>query len=572
MSAARWYGAALVPVVAACAVYLPALRNGFIWDDPLVLQQLRAIHSLGDLLVPPAIIPHYYFRPLIFLSYLVDRAFGGDTPFWFHASVVAFHALNTLLVFVVGSRLFAGDGLIAGGGALLFAVFPTHVESVAWMAGRSDVIVCTFVLLTVLLFMDRARRWSPWLGGVTLLLATLSKEMALACVVLVPLLDLLRTRQLYWSRYVPLALAALLYFILRQHALGAFVGGMPAASTPAQLGLDLVRALGFYVVRAVVPIGLCAYIPDVPDHAAYVAAGLIVPVLSLATIAMAWRRSRWEVAFLVAFFFLTLAPSLTVIVRRSASAVVADRYLYVPSVASCLLMAWAIARLAPRWPVALLILLAAVYTARTLPYARVWADDLTFWTDVATKVPGDALPNLELANALQDREQLPEAERALQRALAGKAYPEARVMAYNNLGILYRRMGRYDESLKAFADGVRIRPHPSLYHNLGMTLIARIEQEQRGGDQDAVTADIVKARAAFEQALKLGTLPAPTQASPIIGFPQWDPAKTHNLLGQVLFSLGDRAGAREHLETALRLNPSGPVADATRLYMQRLKD
>jgi tetratricopeptide (TPR) repeat protein len=195
----------------------------------------------------------------------------------------------------------------------------------------------------------------------------------------------------------------------------------------------------------------------------------------------------------------------------------------------------------------------------------VWADDLSFWSDVAAKVPDDALPHLELAGALQQRNRLEEAERALQQALAGKADPAVRAMTYNALGNLYRRRGRYEDAARAFEAGIQVGPHPTLYHNLGMTLMLQLEEEQRRGDQAAIARDIVRARDAFEQALQLGSLGASPQ-----GFPQWDAAKTHALLGQVLFSLGNRAAAREHLETSLRLEPTGPAADVTRRYLQSL--
>ena len=242
----RPFLAALVPVVAAIAVYLPALRNGFIWDDPLVLQQLRAIRSVGDLIVLPPAIPRYYFRPFIFITYWLDRMPGGEVPYWFHASVIGWHAVNTLLVFLLARRLFPAEWLIASGGALLFAVFPAHVESVAWMAGRSDVIVCTFVLLTVLLAMQREQLWSAWAAGGTLLLALLSKELAVAALVLIPLLDLISTGRLHWLRYVPLAVATAAYFVLRATALGTVVGGLPTGATPLQVVVDLLCAIGFY--------------------------------------------------------------------------------------------------------------------------------------------------------------------------------------------------------------------------------------------------------------------------------------------------------------------------------------
>jgi tetratricopeptide (TPR) repeat protein len=563
---------AAVAVGAAVVVYARSLSGGFIWDDPLVLQQLRPIQSLRDLLFPPPIIPKFYFRPLIFVSYLLDRTLGGETPFWFHASVLVFHAINVVLAFVLAKRLFAEEQLIAAGGALLFAVFPTHVESVAWMAGRSDVIVCTFVLLTMLLFLERQQPWSAWLGGVTFLLGTLSKELALACLVLVPALDLVSTGRLYWRRYVPLALAAVVYFALRRQALGAFVGGMPTATPVPQLTNEVLRAVGFYLVEAVTPLQLCAYIPAVPAGAGYLLAGLLALVLGGALIVLAWRRGRWPLAFLVAWFFITLAPSLTVIVRRSASAPVADRYLYVPSVASCLLLSWALVhltrrlRLSARWTAATFVILGFMLGAQALFYTRVWADDLSFWSDVAAKVQNDALPHRELATALLNRNRLDEADRELQRALAAPSDSIGEAMTYNQLGNLYRRLARYQEAEQAFETGIKLQPHPTLYHNLGMAVMLHLEEEQRQGDQPAMRRDIVRARDAFEQALRLGNLPGAAQ-----GFPQWDAAKTHALLGQVLFSMGQRDAAREHLETALHLEPTGPVAEVTRQYLRRLQ-
>lgn len=108
---------AAVAVGAAIVVYARSISGGFIWDDPFVLQQLRAIQSLRDLLTPPPIIPRFYFRPLIFVSYLFDRALGGEAPFWFHVSVLVFPTTNVVLAFVLARRLFADERMIAVGGS-----------------------------------------------------------------------------------------------------------------------------------------------------------------------------------------------------------------------------------------------------------------------------------------------------------------------------------------------------------------------------------------------------------------------------------------------------------------------
>ncbi|MGH3056527.1 MAG: tetratricopeptide repeat protein, partial [Gaiellaceae bacterium] len=259
------------------------------------------------------------------------------------------------------------------------------------------------------------------------------------------------------------------------------------------------------------------------------------------------------------------------IVRRSASAVLADRYLYIPSVASCVLLAWAFTSIARnlhasiRWPAIVIAVVSIAWAAQAASYTRVWSDNLTFWSAVTATAPPDALPYRELATALIDRGRLEEAEHALQQALQAKAGPESRAMTYGNLGNLYRRQGRIDDALQAFESALKIGAHPILYHNIGMTLMVKIEQEQ-SGDQAIVLRDITRARDAFEQALRIGTAP---NAPPAFR-QEWNAAKTHALLGQVLFSMGDRTGAREHLQAALQLEPTGSLADMTRQYLKQM--
>jgi tetratricopeptide (TPR) repeat protein len=138
-------------------------------------------------------------------------------------------------------------------------------------------------------------------------------------------------------------------------------------------------------------------------------------------------------------------------------------------------------------------------------------------------------------------------------------------MIYSNLGNLYRRKSQYARAVEVLRKGIAITPHPALFHNLGMTEMALAQRANIAGEKQLAITHVNQAREAFENALKTGAAAGAEEA-----FFQWEPAKTHALLGQVLFSLGDRAGAREHLEMALQLEPAGPVADITRQYMQRL--
>lgn len=565
--AAHW--AMLAVVAAAIVAYLPALRNGFVWDDPLVLRQMRAMVAWSDLVVMPPEVPAYYYRPFIFVTYFIDRALGGETPFWFHLSVVLLHALNSVLVLRLALRLFGPDLPLATASAALFAVWPTHVESVAWMAGRSDVVVCALLLATALLQARRGSAWTAWAGGGTFFLALLSKEMAVAGFLLVPAFDWLQARRLFWRRYVPMAVAGGAYFLLRRASVGAVVGGQPAAADAADLAADLVRAIGFYLVRSVAPFGLSPYIPEVPASPALAVLGIAVPAAAAIVVWRRWPASRWPLSFLLLWFGATLAPSLVVIVRTSASAAIAERYLYVPSVASCALIAWglrsAVRRVRPAdgWYWATSAVLALILGLAATAYVPVWRDNRAFWETVARQLPDNAMAQRELGSALLAEQAIDQATAAFERALALPQDATGEAMTHSNLGLIYRRTGRFGESVEAIESALRLGPHPALYHNLGMTLMAKAEADQRAGDAAAVASDVRAARDALTRAL------ASDAANPAVR-EHWDPEKTHVLLGQVLAALGDRPAARQQFEAALRLQPHGPIADSARRWLAKL--
>lgn len=551
---------AFLPVAVAAALFVPTVRHGFIWDDPLVLEQLRAIHGWRDLVVPPEIVPRFYFRPFIFLTFLLDRAFGGESPAVFHATVIAWHALVTGVVFLL-ARAWLGAERVweAGVGALLFAVHPIHVESVAWIAGRSDVMATAWLLAALLCAARTECGWSAWAAGALLCLGLLSKEMAVAGLVLIPLRDWCAERRWHWVRYVPLGVAAGIYFILRRGALGTVGGGFATGVDPLVMVRELLAAIGWYGAKLVWPWPQNAYVPAVPDGWSYPVVGAMGTALLFAAAVWAWSTERRAVAFFLLWLPVTLAPSLLVIVRRSASAVLAERYLYLPSVAWVLLIAqgfgaWRAKRRDARICVAVVGILALLWAAQSVVRARVWADDLSFWTDVAAQSPADAMPHRELGAAYLQRDRFDDAERELLRAVAAGGDAVGQVMSYNNLGNLYLRRGRPDAASDAFAAGIKIHRHPYLLNGLGRVAIRRAEAAQQRGDQAEVMRQVVIAREALRQAVAL------------------DPrdSKSHALLGQVLFNLGDRVAAREHLETALRIEPRGGVADTAREFLRRL--
>ena len=410
----RLVGAAVS--VLAAVVYLNVLANGLVWDDPIILtRQLLAFQSLGDLIFLPRNIPQFspdYYRPLTILTYLIDHAIGGASPFMFHFSVALFHVLTTYLVFRFGMGLFRGQPMAvpaAGLGAALFALHPIHSESVAWGAGRSDVLACGFSLAGAVVYLSQhqpAWRRATVAAGL-LFAATLAKETAVPLLMLVPLSDIVLRRAGQGATpvgpraerrrrnaapappprlllYLPFVAALALYMSAREAVLGSALG--PASALRIDTLPRLIGAVGYYLGALALPVRQSAYISDLPTGP-FALLATAVAVLLLAVVGLfPYVTSRTNMLSetiatapperanpvlskveggeraggllgggpaargerVVSFLLLWIAFTLApslVIVLKIPFAPVAERYLYLPSVGYCLLLGYGAVRL-----------------------------------------------------------------------------------------------------------------------------------------------------------------------------------------------------------------------------------
>jgi hypothetical protein len=189
---------ALVAAVVASLVFLPALRNGFAYDDAAVVVQDARVHSLehiGTILRTgywAAESGHALYRPITTLSFALDWSLAPASGTWFHLTNLLGHAFATALVVLVLARFFSPLASLLGG--LIFAVHPVHVEAVANVVGRADVFAAVFSLAACLLWITQSTL-PTWryirLGGVAVLysLALLTKESAIMLPALLILVD-----------------------------------------------------------------------------------------------------------------------------------------------------------------------------------------------------------------------------------------------------------------------------------------------------------------------------------------------------------------------------------------------
>ncbi len=580
-------------VVLAAAVYGNALGNGLVWDDPIVLnRQLLAFRSLRDLIVTPRNIPQFspdYYRPLTTLSYLIDHAIGGGSAFLFHFSVVLYHVVATFLVFCVGLTLFADApfGVPAASlAAALFAVHPIHTESVAWGAGRSDVLACCFSLAGALAFWRRDRQpmRRATVAAALIFAAMLAKETAAAFLIVLPLGDWLRgrggmpaapsagraERRRQRERpprpasvllpYLPFAGALIGYVLLRQAALGSQFG--QATAMDVDRARTVMGAVGLYAAMLLLPLWQCAYISDVPTGPL----ALVATTLLLAAVAgggfIAWRRGERRVCLLLAWMGLTLLPSLAIVVKIP-NAPVAERYLYLPSVAFCLLCGYGAARAlyavdpgaTRRAAGGLLVLLLVGAAALTVRRNAVWRSNLSLWTDTAAKNTTDGLPMRSLAAAYLEIGERERAADYFRLALQRRNNEMGRFTIHNNLGSLAMQEKRLDEAEREYNTALAIDPNAAdALFNLGLISLTRALDTDNGHDASWTHDQAERARQLFERALQLSPLDPDISVA----------------LGQTLTFLGDPPGARARYERALELGLPAPTAASVRKLLGEL--
>ncbi|MCX7847833.1 MAG: tetratricopeptide repeat protein [bacterium] len=451
----------------AFLVMSPALQNEFTnWDDIGILTDNYRVHylSLDRVIDYFRLHPRYAPRPtlnlyipLTLLSLACEHALWGLTPLPYFFTNVVLYSATTVLVYLFVAALTQRRGLACVVG-VLFAVHPLHVESVAWLTERKDVLSGFFFVGALWAYVVGERRQWRWLYWVSFTLfvgAVLAKAVAVTLPAVLLLTDWYLYRRVSWRmiadklRFFAVAFAAGLVTAYLQRAYGS-IDPEVLADVAGNVAVAL-RGIAFYVTRGLAPVGLSAIYPR-PEHpslasAATIASGLLVAGLGVVIIVSAWRRVNL-VAYGVLFFLITLSPCLQLI-PTGELILAADRFFYLPSVGFLTVIAsgviWAWER-AARWR-AVVMAVVSVYCLAlgllTWQRTHVWRNSITLWEDTVRKYPhvSTALANLGVAYLDVDSDK---AAYYLNRALAVNS--NSPVTRYN-LSILAWRRGATNETL-----------------------------------------------------------------------------------------------------------------------------
>ncbi|HXY41729.1 MAG TPA: hypothetical protein VEQ10_18770, partial [Vicinamibacteria bacterium] len=386
--------APLLAAALAVLVWAPSIAGGFLYDDLTLITLNPAIHDLHAL---RTVLTYEPSRPLLNLTWALNYAFGGDSPWHYHLVNVLIHAANAALV--ASLLLWAGRRLDwpdaprrALAGACLFAASPMAAEAVAYVASRSSLLVAFLALASLRLavgLLEGGRRWRLMAALGLFLLALATKEEAAALPFLLLLLDYffvagqrtssLRSRLWIHGCFLAIVPAGLL---ARRLVTGSWLP--PQAISPIVYLLTQWTAFPLYLVRAVVPLdpSFYRYHPPAPWPPDASTLGWALLTLIVVVLALHFRTRAPEWSFAVAWLAMGLLPSSSFV---SLNEMVADHRAYLGSVGVALAVGGLLLRLGGLRLVGVVL---AVFAVRAVAYERVLADPVRAWADAVRRAPG----------------------------------------------------------------------------------------------------------------------------------------------------------------------------------------
>jgi Flp pilus assembly protein TadD len=481
--------------------YWQALRNPFVAldDGYYVTDNVRVQQGLTFENIKWAFTTNMAsnWHPLTWISHMIDVDLFGMDPRGHHLTSLVLHAANSFLVFVFLRRA-TGMRLRSFVVAALFAVHPLHVESVAWVAERKDVLSGLFGLSALIAYTWHARGPSLpryLLVALVLALGLMSKPMlvTLPCVML--LLDywpLRRFGEQDWRgpvhavwlflEKVPLfllaALSSVVTFVVQREGGAVYsLHGLPLYVRLENVPVAYVK----YIAKTLCPVNLSAFYPlsleGIPLTRVMAAAVCLVAL----TAGALWLGRRYPYCVTGWFWFMGMLTPVIGILQFGNQAM-ADRYMYLPIAGLFIVIVWGIPDVLSQWrhraPVLATLAVSAVAACVPLTVNQIsyWRDTMTLWERSAQITESNRLAHYNLGCGYLD---LKDYGRAAEHFIAALRAAPNDVESMTNLGVALSAQGRYDEAIPIYHTALTIKPdHVNAQINLGVALMNKGEYEQ----------------------------------------------------------------------------------------------
>jgi len=606
-----------VLAAATAAVYAGTAGFDFVnYDDPLYLKDSREVCAgLGPAGIVWAFTSGHAgnWHPLTTLSHMVDCALFGLVPGPHHLVNVAFHVANTLLLFLVLEAA-TGAAWPSAAVAALFALHPLHVQSVAWVSARKDVLSGFFGILAIGAYVGWARRGGAAryaLTAVLLALGLMAKPMLVTLPVVFLLLDLwpldrLSTPRVFGRRvlekvpFLAIVAGSAVATVLAQQRQGAV---MPVDYiSPLHRVLNAVVCYARYLELTLWPRPLAVlyqhpYLPGGEGLAAWRIALAAIVLLALLGVVL-WSRRRWAIVGLLWFFGMLFPVSGLFQVGAQP---MADRFTYLPLIGVFIAVAWAGCELVARAPRLRLPVAAATSMALVALAAaswgetHTWRDSITLWSHALDAAPHSPIVRYNLGQALYSQGRLAEASEHYREAIRSSpndvqslnglgvalalqghraeaialyeralTYQSDYIPARNGLGIALQEEGRLDEAVAQYQEALRLNPaYAKGHNNLGyaLELLQRLDDAEREY-RTAIALDPAYFEAFSNLARVLSNRQRNDEAIEVyrrLLDVAPGAAAARNNLGLLLRAKGQMAAAVEQFQLALQIQPRDAI-------------
>jgi Tfp pilus assembly protein PilF len=467
-------------VVVTIAAFEPARLNGFIGfdDDVYVTENTHVLAGITLKSVLWAFTTPYAsnWHPLTWLSHMLDCELFGLNPLGHHLTNLLFHIANTLLLFWVLKRM-TGAIWQSAFVAAAFALHPQHVESVAWVAERKDLLSGFFWMLTIAAYIRYAER--PCVGGYLLVvlafcLGLMAKPMVVTLPFVLLLLDYWPLERFQWKKLcllvcekIPLfllaAVSSLITFVVQQRT-GAMV---QAENLPSYVRVAnaLVSYIS-YITKMIYPTGLAVFYPHPLRSPPLWQPLICLFIMLIVSIAVIYLARRYLLVGWL-WYLGTLVPVIGLV--QVGGQAMADRYTYIPLIGIFMMVAWGLPELLSKWRYrrfvfsAASVLVFAILLLCTRRQIRLWQNDFTLFSHAIAVTENNATMHNNLGVAFQAQGKFDEAIAHYRQAL--KIYPDY-ANAHNNLALALQSEGRIDEAINHYLCSLRLGPDPTPLNNL----------------------------------------------------------------------------------------------------------
>lgn len=482
-------------ILASCLVaYYSAYSAGFVWDDDDYVTQnptLRNWFGFCQIWLNPSALPQYY--PMVHTSFWVEYQLWGLDPFGYHLINVILHSCNAILVYKILKHLEVPGALF---GAFLFALHPVHVESVAWISERKNVLSGLFYLLALRAYlkwrpvvaMKSAGRKYGILAFIFFLGALASKSVTFSLPAVILLL-------VYWKRgrilksdvvsSIPFFVMGIFYGIFT-----AFIERTHVKAVGVEFDYDFIerlliagRACWFYVSKLLFPYPVIFNYPKWEIDPSSVLQWIYpIGILAILAILFVLRKRIGRGPLVAALFFGgTLLPALGFFnVFPMRYSFVADHFQYLASLGPLSLFAaittkFTEEKLSRNLQIMLAGIVVLALGILSYQQAKVYQDHESLWRDTLKKNPDSWIAMNNLAKYLMDKGEKDEPIELLKRSLQVRSSFESHV----NLGALEYGRGQKEKAVEHFNQAIALKPNQAVpYNNKAYILMINGELEK----------------------------------------------------------------------------------------------